>query len=70
MGEELAEVSMVRSIESSGTNKSFLAVFMLTYLSEAGIQAALEEAEPVLTDVPNYTDAKPQIIIGANMNVV
>ncbi len=42
----------------------FHAIATMTYENMDAMQAALGKAEPVLGDIPNYTNCTPQMLIG------
>lgn len=47
------------------TPPRYFAIATMTFPDEAGLQAALGAAGPVLADIPNYTNCQPEMLIGA-----
>jgi len=45
----------------------YFAVAEMTFPDEATMQAALGAAEPLMADIPNFTDVEPELLIGARM---
>lgn len=48
-----------------GAPPAYFAVTTMTFPDEASMQAALGAAGPVLADVPNYTNCRPDLLIGS-----
>ncbi|MGH1412339.1 MAG: EthD family reductase [Pelagimonas sp.] len=40
------------------------AIATMTFADQAGMDAALSVSGPVLADIPNFTNAEPQMLIG------
>ena len=47
-----------------GAPPDFYAIATLVFESQDKMQAALAAGGPVLADIPNYTNTKPQMLIG------
>ncbi|MCC5979635.1 MAG: EthD family reductase [Salinarimonas sp.] len=46
------------------TPPSFHAIATIVFADRAALEAALDSAGPVLADIPNFTDSRPQMLIG------
>ncbi|MCC1491235.1 EthD family reductase [Cognatishimia sp. F0-27] len=46
------------------TPPEFHAVATMVFADQAALGAAMEQAGPVLADIPKFTDTKPQMLIG------
>ncbi|MBY6056251.1 EthD family reductase [Leisingera daeponensis] len=42
----------------------YYAIATMTFADQAAMGAAMKAAGPALEDIPNFTDVKPQILIG------
>lgn len=46
------------------TPAPYYAIATMTFADQAAMDAAMKAAGPALEDIPNFTDVKPQMLIG------
>lgn len=46
------------------TPPGYHAIASMVFKDQAAFDAAMQGAQPLLDDIPNFTDAKPQILVG------
>ena len=64
----LIEITASRGLAGGpDTPPAYFAVAEMTFPDETTMQAALGDAEPLMADIPNFTDVEPDLLIGARM---
>ncbi|MEP6065918.1 MAG: EthD family reductase [Paracoccaceae bacterium] len=65
MGAQIAEATITKGIASgSDAPAPYHAVATMVFADAASRDAALGAAGPVLADIPNFTNAAPQMLMG------
>jgi len=65
MGPHLESVQVTRGVAGGpDVPAPFHAVATMTFAGQAALDAAMSAAEPVVADIPNFTDAAPLMLIG------
>ena len=65
MGAHIEGISASKGLAGGpDTPPDFHAVATLTFKDMDTLQAALAVADPVLADIPNFTNSQPQMLIG------
>ena len=65
MGEFLADAFASRGLSGGpDTASPFFAIATLKFADQAALDAALAASPPVMADIPKFTNAQPQIMIG------
>lgn len=64
-GPHLAGATASKGIAGGPDRPSpFYAIATLVFADQAALEAALANGGPVIGDIPNFTDSKPQMMIG------
>ena len=66
MGAHIASALVTKGVAGGapGAPAGFHAIATMTFADEAAMQAALAVGGPVMADVPNFTNVRPQVLIG------
>ena len=69
LGKHLLAVQASRGLASGPeTPPDFYAVATMVFDSLDTLETAMAEAGPVLADIPNYTNTRPQMLIGETLD--
>ncbi|UWQ84240.1 EthD family reductase [Leisingera caerulea] len=65
MGPQIKTIIVTKGL-AGGPDKPapFYAIATMTFSDQAAMDAAMQAAGPALEDIPNFTDVKPQMLIG------
>ncbi len=65
MGAHISDTVVTKGIAGgAGTPPAFHAVATILFADQAAMDAAMAVSGPVLADIPNFTNASPQMLIG------
>jgi len=66
MGPHIEQSLVTRGIAGGGpdTPAPFYAVATMTFADRAAMEAAMAAAPPVIADIANFTDTRPQMLVG------
>ena len=65
MGPHLASSLVTRGVPGGpDTPPPFHAIATFTFADKAAMEAAMSNSQPLLADIPNFTDTAPQMLIG------
>lgn len=65
MGPHIAQTLVTKGLAGGpDTPPGIFAVATMTFADQAAMDAAMKASGPVLADIPNFTDSKPQMLIG------
>lgn len=65
MGAHIASSLVTKGVAGGpDTPAGFYAVASFTFADQDAMNAAMSSAGPVMEDIPNFTNVKPQILIG------
>lgn len=65
MGDHLESVQVTKGVAGGpDAPPPFYAVATMTFADQAAFDAAMAAADPVVADIPNFTDTTPQMLIG------
>ncbi|MCC5980079.1 MAG: EthD family reductase [Salinarimonas sp.] len=65
MGAHIESTLVTKGIAGGpDTPPPFHALATMVFADRAALEAALANAGPVLADIPNFTDSRPQMLIG------
>lgn len=65
MGAYLTEAFATRGVSGGpGTPAPFHAIATIKFADQAALNAALKASPPLMADIPNFTDATAQVLIG------
>ena len=65
MGAHIESTLVTKGIAGGpDTPAPFHAIATIVFADSAALEAALAVAGPVLADIPNFTDSRPQMLIG------
>lgn len=66
MGPHIASTVIVKGLAGGpDTPPGFHAVATMTFADEAALEAAMGAAGPALSDIPNFYNGEPQMLVGA-----
>lgn len=65
MGAHIASTLVTKGLAGGpDTPPGSYAIATMTFTDQAAMDAALKASGPVMADIPNFTDTKPQILVG------
>lgn len=65
MGPHIAETLVTKGLAGGpDTPPGIYAVATMTFADQAAMDAAMKVSGPVIGDIPNFTNSKPQMLIG------
>jgi len=65
MGAHIESTMVTKGVAGGpDTPPPFYAVATMTFADQAAMDAAMAAAGPVLDDIPNFTNARPQMLVG------
>lgn len=65
MGAHIAATHVAKGLAGGpDTPPPFYAIATMTFADQAAMDAAMAKAGPVLADIPNFTNTRPQMLIG------
>ncbi|CUH99009.1 EthD family reductase [Leisingera aquaemixtae] len=65
MGAHIQTIVVTKGLAGGpDTPAPYYAIATMTFADQAAMDAAMKAAGPALEDIPNFTDVKPQMLIG------
>ena len=65
MGKHIETTQVTKGVAGGpDTPPSFYAVATMVFANQAAMDAAMENSGPVLSDIPNFYNARPTVLIG------
>lgn len=66
MGAHIEQVLLTKGLAGGapGAPAPFHAVATMTFADQSALDAALSKAQPVIADIANFTDSKPEMMVG------
>ena len=65
MGEHLSGTLVTKGLAGGpDTPPGYYALATMTFADQAAMSAAMQNSAPVMADIPNFTNVRPQILVG------